>query len=119
MSKIYKKAQAAGDKLRARMTPSRRKRDNAVSFDQAGYQNRWASYSDPASFHHRNLGGSSQITNEPKLSSESKRQVCHIDDTRNSLLYMNHSRAGIYTDYCRSLNLQGKNFDAGQIRFGT
>lgn len=91
MSKLYKKAQAAGDKLRARTTPSRRKRDIAASFDQAGYQNRWAFYSDPVSFHHKNLGGLSQISNEPKLSSEGKRQVCHINDTRNSPIYMNHA----------------------------
>lgn len=70
-----RQAQAAGDKLRARTTHSRRKREIAASFDQAGYQNRWASYNDPtSSFHPGNLAGFDQLSNEPKLITEGKRQ---------------------------------------------
>lgn len=81
--KYIGKAQAAGDKLRARSTSSRRKREITVSFDQAGYQNRWASYNDPISFHPAYLSGSNQLSNEQKLSSQGKRQVSHNRDARN------------------------------------
>lgn len=76
-----------------------------ASFDQAGYQNRWASYNDPtSSFHPGNLAGFSHLSNEPKLSSEGKRQVCYLDDLRKSSTSMHFSRAVTDVNYACSLS---------------
>lgn len=71
------KAQAAGDILRARTTPSRHRKGMMTASDHTSHQNRWANYKSPTTaFPHKMSAGVFDGLERPSLSPEGKRQVC-------------------------------------------
>ena len=88
-----RQAQAAGDKLRARTTPSRH-RKAATAFDHTNHQNRWANYKSPSTaFFPKDDPTLSQSFDTPGLTSEGKRQAQVAGDKlRNRTNPIRHSR---------------------------
>ncbi len=71
-----RQARAAGDKLRARTSPSRHRRGLMAANDHASHQNRWAEYKTPGSiFPPKASTEQSQDFSGPSLTSEGKRQA--------------------------------------------
>lgn len=71
-----RQAQAAGDKLRARTSPSRSRRVLMTTNDNSSHQNRWADYKTPSSVFVPNASiESSKDISGSSLTSEGKRQA--------------------------------------------
>ena len=71
-----RQAQAAGDKLRARRTPSRHRKAAIAVNDHTSHQNRWASYKSPSStFLPQESINIPQGFDGPSLTSEGRRQA--------------------------------------------
>ena len=71
-----RQAQAAGDKLRARRTPSRHRKAAIAVNDHTSHQNRWASYISPSStFLPKESTNIPQGFDGPSLTSEGRRQA--------------------------------------------
>ena len=124
-----RQAQAAGDKLRARTTPSRHRKAVIAANNYTGHQNRWANYKSPNStFLPNDSPNISQGFRGPSLTLEGRRQAQVAGDKlrcrTNPIRHARPSRGsisdhGISKNRWSSYGLRANRFDEQQDSLST